>query len=180
MTELTYPEIGATRGDALPQGYRHVRRHAPLGVGADVFGRAVDGLRRWEMQRKAGLRVPASAPPPAPGVRVTMSVARLRIPCEVVWVVDEERRYGYGYGTLPGHPESGEEAFEVRLDGADQVWLHIRAFSRPARWFTRLAGPLGWYAQDLATYRYVAAMRKIAKGPERPLPAPDLGEFDTE
>jgi uncharacterized protein (UPF0548 family) len=164
MTDLTYPEVGATRGDQLPRGYRHVRRHEKLGAGAEVFRRAADGLRGWKMQRIAGLRVPESAPPPAVGVRVTMSAAFLRIPCQVVWVIDEDRRYGFGYGTLPGHPEVGEEAFLVHLDAADQVSLSITAFSRPARWYTRLAGPLGWLAQDLATRRYVAAMRRIAAG----------------
>jgi uncharacterized protein (UPF0548 family) len=164
MTDLTYPETGVTRGEELPAGYRHVRRHEKLGVGADVFRRAVDGLRGWQMQRGAGLRVPEQTPAPAVGVRVTMAVPFLRIPCQVVWVLDEDRRYGYGYGTLPGHPEIGEEAFVVHLDAADQVWLDLRAFSRPGRWYTRLGGPLGWLAQDLATRRYVATLRRIARG----------------
>jgi uncharacterized protein (UPF0548 family) len=164
MTDLTYPEVGATRGEQLPAGYRHVRRHEPLGVGADVFRRAVDGLRGWQMQRGAGLRVPEQTPPPEVGVRVTMAVPFLRIPCQVVWVVDEDRRYGYGYGTLPGHPEIGEEAFVVHLDAADRVWLDLRAFSRPGRWYTRLGGWLGWLVQDLATSRYVATLRRIARG----------------
>jgi uncharacterized protein (UPF0548 family) len=164
MTDVTYPELGATRGGELPAGYRHVRRHAPLGSGPDAFRRAVEGLRGWRMQRGAGLRVPASAPAPAVGVQVTFAVLGLRIPCEVVWVVDEERRYGYGYGTLPGHPESGEEGFVVYLDDGDRVWLDVTAFSRPARWYTKLGGMLAWLAQDLATYRYVSAMRRIAAG----------------
>lgn len=164
MSEVTYPEVGATRSGELPAGYRHVRRHVPLGSGLDVFHRAVAGLRGWRMQRGAGLRVPASAPAPAVGVQVTFRVVALRIPCEVVWVVDEGRRYGYGYGTLPGHPESGEEGFAVYLDDADQVWLDVRAFSRPAQWYARLAGLLTWLAQDLATQRYVSTMRRIARG----------------
>jgi uncharacterized protein (UPF0548 family) len=164
MTDLTYPEIGATCGEVMPRGYRHVHRRDRLATGVEAYRRAVDGLRRWDMHRGAGLRVPASTPPPAVGVRVTASVARLRIPCQVVWVVDEERRYGYGYGTLPGHPESGEEAFMVHLDAADQVWMDVKAFSRPARWYTRLAGPLGWLVQDLATRRYMSAMRRLARG----------------
>jgi uncharacterized protein (UPF0548 family) len=164
MTDLTYPEVGATRGDQLPGGYRHVRRHVKLGAGVEAFRRAADGLRGWNMHRGAGLRVLGSPPPPAPGVRVTASLAGLRIPCEVVWVLNEERRYGFGYGSLPGHPERGEEAFIVQLDAADQVWLDIRAFSRPGRWYTRLAGRLGWLAQDLATWRYTVAMRRIATG----------------
>jgi uncharacterized protein (UPF0548 family) len=162
MTDLTYPEIGATRGEDMPDGYRHLTRHEQLGTGAEAFRRAVAGLRDWDMQRGAGLRISRVTPPPAVGGRMTAAVAGLRIPCQVVWVVAEERRYGYGYGTLPGHPETGEEAFMVHLDGADRVWLDIRAFSRPGRWFTRLAGPLTWLAQDLATSRYVATMRRLA------------------
>jgi uncharacterized protein (UPF0548 family) len=165
VTGLTYPETGATRGTDLPAGYRHVRRHEHLGTGVAAFRRAAEGLRRWDMQRGAGLRVPADTPPPAEGIRVTFGLAGLlRIPCEVVWVVDEARCYGYAYGTLPGHPESGEEAFAVHLDEDGQVWLDIRAFSRPARWYTRLCGPLGWFAQDFATGRYVSAMRRVAAG----------------
>jgi uncharacterized protein (UPF0548 family) len=165
MTDLTYPEIGATRGDDVPGGYRHLSRHEQLGTGVEAFRRAAHGLRGWDMQRGAGLRVSPATPAPAVGVRMTAEVAGLRIPCEVVWVVDEDHRYGYGYGTLPGHPESGEEAFVVYLDDTGQVWLDVRAFSRPARWFTRLAGPLAWLAQDLATRRYVAAMRRLATSP---------------
>lgn len=163
MTELTYPQIGATRdGGPLPDGYRHVVRRERLGDGPDVFDRATAALRSWDMQRGAGLRVPASTPPPAVGVRLTATIAVLRIPCQVVWVLDDDRRYGYGYGTLPGHPESGEEAFVVTWDDEDRVWLDIRAFSRPARWYTRLGGPMAHLAQDLATARYVAVVRRLA------------------
>jgi uncharacterized protein (UPF0548 family) len=164
MGDLTYPEVGGTRTGELPRGYRHVRRHEQLGSGPDVYRRAVAGLREWRLQRDAGLRVPSSTPPPEVGVRVTFAVAGLRIPCQVVWVLDEPGRFGYAYGTLPGHPESGEEAFVVHLDEAERVWLDIRAFSRPARWYTRLGGPVGWLVQDLATGRYIAAMRRIARG----------------
>ncbi|GHH40792.1 uncharacterized protein (UPF0548 family) [Streptomyces candidus] len=57
--------------------------------------------------------------------------------------MDEERRAGFGYGTLPGHPECGEEVFLVETDQADgSVWLTVRAFSRPVAWYARAAGPL--------------------------------------
>ncbi|HEV8560641.1 MAG TPA: DUF1990 family protein [Actinophytocola sp.] len=40
-------------------------------------------------------------------------------PGRVVHVVEEEHRRGFAYGTLPGHPECGEEAFllERHADG---------------------------------------------------------------
>ena len=163
--ELTYPEIGATRSGDLPAGYRHVRRHEPLGTGVEVFRRAAAALAGWRLQRGVGMRIPDGTPAPAVGGRFTARLAGLiGIPCEVVWVVDEPRRYGFAYGTLPGHPETGEQAFEVTLDDADLVWLDIRAFSRPARWYTRLGGPLTYIAQNLATAGYVAVARRAATG----------------
>ena len=53
-------------------------------------------------------------------------------PVRVVYVVDEPRRRGFAYGTLPGHPESGEEAFVVELQEDDEVTFTVTAFSRPA------------------------------------------------
>ena len=35
----------------------------------------------------------------------------LQAPCRVVYVIDEPDIRGFAYGTLPGHPESGEERF---------------------------------------------------------------------
>jgi uncharacterized protein (UPF0548 family) len=165
--QLTYPEVGATRhpGDDMPGGYRHVRRHARLGSGDAVFERAADALAHWRMHRAAGLAVRASAIEAAPGVRISSGVGtgplRIWAPCEVVWLVDEPGRYGYGYGTLAGHPASGEEAFDISMVDGD-VWLDIRAFSRPARWYTRLGRPVVERLQDRATDRYVTALRRLA------------------
>jgi uncharacterized protein (UPF0548 family) len=41
--------------------------------------------------------------------------------------VDEPGRRGFAYGTLPGRPETGEEAFVVEKTN-DDVYLVIRAF----------------------------------------------------
>jgi len=42
------------------------------------------------------------------------------------------KRFGFAYGTLPGHVESGEERFLIEWDRADNcVWYDILAFSRP-------------------------------------------------
>jgi uncharacterized protein (UPF0548 family) len=55
--------------------------------------------------------------------------------CRIVYVVDEEgpvKRYGFAYGTLPEHVESGDVRFTVDWHEADgAVWYDILAFSRP-------------------------------------------------
>jgi len=64
----------------------------------------------------------------------------------------------FAYGTLPGHPESGEERFLVHLNDDHIVTAQIRAFSRPGRWFTRLGRPIARRVQDATTQRYLDAL----------------------
>ena len=64
--------------------------------------------------------------------------------CRVVYVVEEQQpilRFGFGYGTLPEHAESGEERFQVEWREDDSVWYDILAFSRPNQWCSRIAYP---------------------------------------
>ena len=157
MSGFTYAEVGATRGGELPDGYAHLRYRLPVGTG--VMATAAEALLTWRLHRSAGVRITASAPRAAEGVRVTSVLGigplGLRAPCEVVWSVESEHEAGFGYGTLAGHPESGEESFVVERLG-DEVWFTVTAFSRPAVWYTRAAGPVvGWfqhaYARRLGT-----------------------------
>ncbi|WP_405093057.1 DUF1990 domain-containing protein [Micromonospora sp. NBC_01392] len=143
VPELTYPEVGATRDGGRPAGYHHLRHRVRLPDGA--FPLAADAVLGWRLHRAAGVVMRADAPRAAPGVRVTPGLgvgpARIWGPTEVVWAVDEPDRAGFGYGTLPGHPEIGEEAFLVTR-GADGTWFEVTAFSRPAHWYVRAAGPV--------------------------------------
>ncbi len=77
----------------------------------------------------------------------------------VVYVVDETHRKGFAYGTLPGHPESGEEAFVVELDGDGTVTFTITAFSRPSSRLARVAGPVNRAVQRWITGRYLRSLQ---------------------
>jgi uncharacterized protein (UPF0548 family) len=85
-------------------------------------------------------------------------IARVKAPARVVYVVDEPTRRGFAYGTLPGHPEDGEEAFIVELADDDSVWMVIRAFSRPSRWYWWLVSPVLRATQEFYTRRYLRAL----------------------
>lgn len=159
---LTYPEVGATRDDRLPGGYGHVFRDVPVGTGPEVFRRTADGLLRWDVHRAAGLKVTGTADLAVPGAVVLLQ-AGLRIPCRVVYTINEPNRQGFAYGTLPGHPEQGEEAFVVTITDGTDVHFRIRAFSRPATLPARLGGRLTRLIQQYATDRYVEAARDIAQ-----------------
>ncbi|WP_070017859.1 DUF1990 family protein, partial [Streptomyces nanshensis] len=172
--ELNYPDAGATAKDPelWPEGFRRLRVSTQVGRGAADFAVAADAVMTWRLHRAAGVRfgTPALRAAPRVDVDVGLGIGRLLIhaPCRVVWTVDEPRRTGWGYGTLPGHPVRGEEAFVIVQDEAGTpgdaegeadgegaegaVRLEVLAFSTPAVWFTALPGPLlplfqRWYAR---------------------------------
>ena len=47
--------------------------------------------------------------------------------CRVASVVDEPNRFGFAYGTLPIHPEQGEQSFIVERDEGGKVTFTLRA-----------------------------------------------------
>lgn len=164
---FTYPEVGATRTRPLPAGYHHVRMRARVGSGRETWTVVADGLMSWSVHRGSGLDVTATADRAAAGVQVTTSIGlgplRLRNPCEVVWTADDDARAGFAYGTLRGHPASGEESFIVELDPDGDVWFTVTAFSRPAAWYAKLGGPVTRSAQRVVTRRYLSAALRIAE-----------------
>lgn len=158
---MTYPEVGATAGE-LPAGYHHLRLERIVGHGRDDFERAADDLLSGAVQRRAGAIVQLSEVPLREGTHVQMRLRvgplTFKIPCVVVWVERTAESCGFAYGTLPGHPERGEERFEVRLTPSGEVTFRIVAFSSPGRWFTWLGGPVARLVQRKATERYLEAL----------------------
>jgi uncharacterized protein (UPF0548 family) len=164
-SDVTYAEIGASATLPMPAGYHHLTYRLRLGaVPIEAVGEAVVS---FALHRAAGIRIVTGATRAAVGVRLTVVVGvgpvRLTAPCEVVAVFEEPDRRGFAYGTLPGHPESGEEAFFVTRDAHGDVWFEARSFSRPASWFTKLAGPLAPVGQHLYVWNLGRTMRRILR-----------------
>lgn len=163
LTELsrkpfTYTEVGATR-DRLPVGYRHVDRCVRIGTGRARFEEAAQRVMRWGMLRGAGAGVTASTEVAEVGSVAVVRLGPVRAPCRVVYVIAEEDRRGFAYGTLAGHAESGEEYFGVRYDPADQaVYAEVKAFSRHATWWSKAAGPITSRLQQIMARRYLSAV----------------------
>ncbi|MFF1648290.1 DUF1990 family protein [Streptomyces sp. NPDC058240] len=174
MTALTYPEVGATRLGPLPDGYHHLHHRTRVGHGRADFEAAGAAVTRWRMHRVSGAGVHASADRAEAGVTVRVSLGagpfRFTAPCRVVWAAYEKDRVGFAYGTLAEHPECGEESFVVESADDGTVWFTVMAFSRPAAWYTRLAGPLvpltqRWYARRLgSTLRRIVAEGRAERG----------------
>jgi uncharacterized protein (UPF0548 family) len=158
---FSYPEVGATRGD-LPTGYAPLRREVHIGAGRAYFGLARTALFGWHVHRAAGPKVVSSSleitDDTVAVVRIGVGRLALKAPVRVVYLVDEPTRAGFAYGTLPGHPERGEEAFMITMDEAERVRFDIIAFSKPATRLAQTSGSIGRAMQARVTERYIDAM----------------------
>lgn len=174
---LSYPGIGGTEHGAAPEGYATVLEEVHLGSGMSAYHQVADGILSWELQRRAGLRVRTDSPRVVPRARVVSGFGvgpfRLDAPCEVVWVreplpVGMPQSAGFGYGALPGHPARGEESFEVVINGDAEVFLRIRAFSKPGSWFYAAGRVVTRAAQRHVTSRYIEGARQLAAEGQSP------------
>ncbi len=159
---LTYAPVGQTTTG--PQtGFAWLERSVQLA--RRDFDAVAQDLFMWRLHTRSGLRVWASDAPLRVDtvvlMRLGVGVASLRIPCRVVTVVNEPKLRGFAYGTLPGHPEAGEERFTLRHHDDGSIGLTISAFSRPASALARLGGPVSRRVQSLVTDRYLHALDSI-------------------
>lgn len=168
LSDLSYPEAGMTGRDPMPEGYRHLRLRERVGSGQAAFDKLAEGILSWSLHGRSGLRTRPDTPRVKLGSRVELGFgvgpARIKAPCRVVRLIDEPGRSGFAYGTLAGHPETGEESFAAVLEKDGSVYLEIKAASRHSNRFYTMAAPVAEAAQRLATRRYVAAARELAGG----------------
>jgi uncharacterized protein (UPF0548 family) len=166
--EPTYAGVGGTLTGQLRSGYHNDRYEIDLGQGLEKFTRAVNGLKTWQAHRLPGISVFPKDVPIRTGALVVVTLGArflsLAAPCRVVGVIDEPRRWGFAYGTLPGHPEQGEEAFIVSLQEDETVRFVVIAFSRPADVIVRLSGPIGRGVQKIGTNGYLRALERYVDG----------------
>lgn len=164
---FTYEAVGATREGHCPPGFHPLHVRSRIGEGTHVFERAAHAVHTWEMHRALGVGIHTSAPEAAPGVDVTVTLGGvIKAPCRVVWTVDEPRRKGWAYGTLPGHPECGEESFVVDRTGDGTVWLTVTAFSRAAKWYARAGGAATRGLQNAYARRCGVVLRRMVEDPK--------------
>ncbi|WP_369640676.1 DUF1990 family protein, partial [Nocardia sp. JMUB6875] len=107
------------------------------------------------------LDTPALRVTPGANFRITAALGPLAIhePVRIVTVVDTPDRAAFSYGTLPGHPVSGEEAFILHRAADDSIQLTLRSLTRPApNGLWRTAFPLLLVAQRFYRRRYLRAL----------------------
>lgn len=167
-TVLTYSEVGATRpADSrwkqAPSGFRSYARTVEIGHGTDFWDRVSAEVIRWGVKRRSGFRVnPDAGAVEGADYRISAGFGPVLVhePVRVVHVVDLPDRRGFAYGTLHGHPVSGEEAFIVHRDRDGTVYLTLRSLTRAAP-----TGPWRWgfpillLAQRVYRRRYLRVLK---------------------
>ncbi len=145
VLDFSYSSVGAT-ATIPPAGFDVDHTRIKLGEGEPVFHSARAALQRWEQFRLGWVEAwsPNTAIEAGEIVAVMGHVIGLwwLNSCRIIYVVDDPgpiTKFGFAYGTLPGHVESGEERFLIEWDrGENSVWYDILAFSRPNHFLTRL------------------------------------------
>jgi uncharacterized protein (UPF0548 family) len=142
---------------------------AKIGDGGALWETATTAVLEWAVKTRSGFTVladPASDRQPQVildqryWLIARLGPLRVREPIEVVAVVDEPDRQGFAYGTLSGHPVSGEEAFIVDRHADGSVWLTIRSITKPTTGAWRLAGPAVAVGQRCYRRRYLRALTR--------------------
>ena len=167
---FSYPEVGAS-ATAVPTGYNVDRNRIQLGSGEGTWQRAAEAIRKWRMFSMPWVNLHFASAPIQVGTDVAVSVHHLGFyslnACRIVYVVDEDvpiKRFGFAYGTLAEHAESGEERFTVEWNREDDgVWYDILAFSRPRQMLARLGYPLSRLLQKRFAQGSKAAMLQSAE-----------------
>ena len=160
--EFSYPEVGASRS-IPPEGYTVDHNRVRLGHGSDDFARAVMSLRQWRMFALGWLELFWSQTPIQVGSTVAVLVRTMGVwslnACRIVYVFEDQKRFGFAYGTLPDHAEQGEERFSIEWNPIDDsVWYDILAFSRPGHWLARAGYPYGRRLQKRFSRDSMSAM----------------------
>jgi uncharacterized protein (UPF0548 family) len=158
--EPSYPEVGRSLGESLPADYISVSKNKIIGLPAN-FEQLVSRVLHWEAQTESGVKIfPADSE--AVFGSTTLLVLNLGpiqmiAPCRVVSVLQEPDRRGFAYGTLPGHPECGEQSIVIERH-PEYLIVKLSSFSRPASPLARISGSLGRRVQSVFSERYVNAL----------------------
>src|SRR5688572_14049448 len=165
---LSYAPIGLVRES--PVGRRFDEQVVRIGQGDGDFERARNALTKWKhfdigwvetFPRQASIET---------GTMVAVLIRHLGFwslnGARVLYHVGDAgglTSFGFGYGTLTNHAESGEELFEVLLDeSSGAVMYRIRAVSWPQTALTYVGQPIVRILQARFRRDSAAALERAA------------------
>jgi len=162
--------LNFTYRDADPKalsGYDRDHTRVQLGEGIEVFEAAKAALRNWQHFQLGWVEAWPSNTPIQKDQVVAVLAHQMGLwwlnACRITNVIDEDspRRFGFSYGTLPGHVESGKERFLIEMIQGENVWYDILAFSRPRHFLARLGYRFVRRVQKRFAKQSAAAMQRL-------------------
>ncbi|MBX3245406.1 MAG: DUF1990 domain-containing protein, partial [Acidobacteria bacterium] len=152
-----------------PEGFTVDHNRQFLGDGHAHFEKAKAGVLAWKMFDMPWVGLCHPDTPIETGKDVAILIRHFGFyslnAARIVYVIDEPNRFGFAYGTLEDHGESGEERFSVEYDPeTGEVWYDLFAFSRPNLFLAKLGYPLTRMLQKRFARDSKAAMVRAIKG----------------
>jgi uncharacterized protein (UPF0548 family) len=173
---LSYAPVGLAKQDR--PGFRVDVQEVVVGQGEAAFVRAKAALKEWRHFELGWVEVFPALAAVAPGTVVAVLVRHLGFwsmnGCRVVYAIggDGSREFGFAYGTLTNHAETGEELFKVSLRAdTGEVTYVIRAASKPRALLARLGYPMTRSLQARFRRDSAAAIAGAISGAGRPISA---------
>jgi uncharacterized protein (UPF0548 family) len=162
---LSYGPIGIVRTRTADRDADEVT--VTIGRGQADFERARAALLAWKQFDIGWVETFPRQAPLAVGTVVAVLIRHLGFwslnGCRVLYGVggpSDVVRFGFAYGTLTNHAESGEELFEVFIDPrTEDVLYRIRARSWPQATLARFGQPIVRALQERFRVHSVAAMK---------------------
>lgn len=160
----TYTDLEGSR-TANVSGYDNDHNCCVIGSGDQQWEAAKEALYLWAQFPASWTKILRERAPLKVGQTVAVLFRIFGVwwinSARIVYTFDESNRFGFAYGTLYGHLESGEECFWIERDAQGVITYHIRAFSKPYYWFVKLAYPLARYYQRRFVKQSMAHMKLV-------------------
>ena len=135
----------------VPPDYVRDHTRSQIGQGRAAFEAAKTALRQWQHFNLGWVRIANPETPIETGQIVAMEAHTPDLAGMSLWslsfsrilyTIDSEDRFGYGYGTTTHHVERGEERFLLEyFPQSGEVYYELLAASQPAHWLTKVGYP---------------------------------------
>jgi uncharacterized protein (UPF0548 family) len=166
---LSYGPVGIVRTRTAGQDLDQLA--VAVGHGQADFERARAALLAWKQFDIGWVETFPRHAPVAVGTIVAVLIRHLGFwslnGCRVLYSVGspgDVARFGFAYGTLTNHAESGEELFEVFIDPrTEEVVYRIRATSWPQATLARVGQPIVRVLQKRFREQSAAAMKHATR-----------------
>jgi uncharacterized protein (UPF0548 family) len=162
---LSYSPVGIAR--QAPRGYNTDLSSKVIGHGPQAFERARIALSEWRHYEMGWVELFPHGASIEVGSVVAVLVQHLGFwslnACRVVYGTGDQEAtsFGFAYGTLTDHAETGEEIFEVLLEPeSGDVIYQIQAVSKPRASLARIGYPIARYFQERFRQDSTSALRR--------------------